>query len=226
MGFLKRLSNKLPYHALLRVYKSFIKSHLDYGNIVYDKPNNDSLTSKLERVQYKGCLGITGVIQHTSRKLLNKEELDLESLGDRRWVHKLTFFYKIKKGNSPQYPSDYLKGNNNSVYNSKNTNQITLNTFKTRTENFKYRAEKGLSISVLKKTQLALFDWSNNTGAIDVKMDECVFEEKSSSKMLGLSFTSKLDWGSYIISIAKTASKKIGAIKLGWNSVAISRLVS
>ena len=30
--------------------------------------------------------------------------------------------------------------------------------------------------------------------------------------MLGLTFSSKLEWGSYIISIAKTASKKIGAL--------------
>ena len=30
--------------------------------------------------------------------------------------------------------------------------------------------------------------------------------------MLVLTFSSKLDWGSYIISIAKTASKKIGAL--------------
>ena len=30
--------------------------------------------------------------------------------------------------------------------------------------------------------------------------------------MLGLSFSFKLDWGSYIISIAKTDSKKIGAL--------------
>ena len=30
--------------------------------------------------------------------------------------------------------------------------------------------------------------------------------------MQGLTFSSKLDWGSYIISIAKTASKKIGAL--------------
>ena len=30
--------------------------------------------------------------------------------------------------------------------------------------------------------------------------------------MLGLTFSSKLDWGSYIISIAKTASKKIGTL--------------
>ena len=45
-----------------------------------------------------------------------------------------------------------------------------------------------------------------------VKMDGSVLEEKSSFKMLGLTFSSKLDWGSYIISIAKTASKKIGAL--------------
>ena len=30
------------------------------------------------------------------------------------------------------------------------------------------------------KTQLVLFDWSNNTGAINVKMDWSVLEEKSS----------------------------------------------
>ena len=62
------------------------------------------------------------------------------------------------------------------------------------------------------KTQLVLFDWSKNTGAIDVKVDGFVLEEKTSFKMLWLTFSSKLDWGSYIVSIAKTASKKIGAL--------------
>ena len=62
------------------------------------------------------------------------------------------------------------------------------------------------------KTQLVSFDWSNNNGSIDVKMGGSILEEKSSLKMLGLTFSSKLDWGSYIISIAKTASKKIGAL--------------
>ena len=62
------------------------------------------------------------------------------------------------------------------------------------------------------QNQLVLFDHSKNTGAIDVKMDGTVLEEKTSFKMLGLTFSSKLDWGSYIASIAKTASKKIGAL--------------
>ena len=61
------------------------------------------------------------------------------------------------------------------------------------------------------KTQLVLCNHSNNTGTIDVKMDGSVLEKKSSFKLLGLTFSSKLDWGSYIISIAKTASKNIGA---------------
>ena len=42
------------------------------------------------------------------------------------------------------------------------------------------------------KTQLILFDQSNNTEAIDVKVDESILEEKSSSKMLGL--ISLLNW--------------------------------
>ena len=42
-------------------------------------------------------------------------------------------------------------------------------------------------------TQLVLFDWSNNSGCIDVKMDGFVSEKKSSFRMLGLTFSSKLD---------------------------------
>ena len=46
------------------------------------------------------------------------------------------------------------------------------------------------------KTQLVSFDWSNNTGPTDVKSDGSVLEEKSYLKILGLTFSSTLDWGS------------------------------
>ena len=62
------------------------------------------------------------------------------------------------------------------------------------------------------KTQLVLVDQSTKIVAIDVKMDGSVLEERSSFKMLELSLLSKLGWNSYIISIAKTASKKIGEV--------------
>ena len=45
-----------------------------------------------------------------------------------------------------------------------------------------------------------------------MKIDGYVLEEKSSFKIVWLSFPSKLDWGSYIISTAKTTPKKIGAL--------------
>ena len=68
-------------------------------------------------------------------------------------------------------------------------------------------AGSGLLISMLEK-----LIWFCLTGAIDVKMNGSVLDEKSSFKMLGLTFSSKLDWSSYIIFIAETASKKIGAL--------------
>ena len=61
---------------------------------------------------------------------------------------------------------------------------------------------------MLEKLKLVLFDQSNNNSATDVKLDGSVLEENSSFKMLGLTFSSKLNWGSDI-SIAKTASKKM-----------------
>ena len=62
------------------------------------------------------------------------------------------------------------------------------------------------------KTQLVSFDRSNSNGSIDVEMGGSILEERSSFEMLGLTFSSKFDWGSYIVSIAKTASKRVGAL--------------
>ena len=62
------------------------------------------------------------------------------------------------------------------------------------------------------KTQLVSFDQSNNTGAVDVKMDGSVLVEKSFFKIIGLPFSTKLDLDSYIMFIAKTVSKKNGTL--------------
>ena len=45
-----------------------------------------------------------------------------------------------------------------------------------------------------------------------MKIDGSILEEQSFFMMLGLYFACKLDWGSYIIFIAKAASKKIEAL--------------
>ena len=65
--------------TILRIYISFIRPHLDYVDIIYNKPDNQSFKNKTEYVWYKACTAITGAIQETSRDRLY-HELDLESL--------------------------------------------------------------------------------------------------------------------------------------------------
>ena len=91
---MRRLSVNAPRKALLTIYQSFIRPHLDYGDILYDKPENKNFQNKLEKVQYRACLAITGAIPGISRQRLY-DELGLPSLSKRRWHNKLAFLYKI-----------------------------------------------------------------------------------------------------------------------------------
>ena len=54
------------------------------------------------------------------------------------------------------------------------------------------------------------FDQSNNTVAIDVRMDGSVLDKKSSFKMLRLNFYSKLDWGLTLSLLLKLPQRKLG----------------
>ena len=40
IGIIRKLQNVLPRSALITIYKSFIRPHLDYGDIIYDKAFN------------------------------------------------------------------------------------------------------------------------------------------------------------------------------------------
>ena len=44
---IKHLSVHLPRKSLLTIFKSFVRPHLDYGDIIYDYPVNESLINKL-----------------------------------------------------------------------------------------------------------------------------------------------------------------------------------
>ena len=88
---MKRLLVNFPGSDLLTIYKSFIRPYLEYGVILYAKPDN--FQNKKEKIHNKACLAITGAIQGTSREKLD-EGLRLHSLVERRWCIKLIFFYK------------------------------------------------------------------------------------------------------------------------------------
>ena len=66
IGMIKKLQPVIPRAALLTVYKSFLKSHLDYGDVIYDRAFNESFQNKLESIQYDAALAITGAFRGSS----------------------------------------------------------------------------------------------------------------------------------------------------------------
>ena len=102
IGLLHKLHNTLPRLPLLTIYKSFIRPHLDYGDIICDQAYNVSFHPTLEFIQYNSALTITGAIRVTSsEKLYNG--LGLETLEKRRWYRKLCCFNKVCQSHSPKY---------------------------------------------------------------------------------------------------------------------------
>ena len=63
IGLIKKLLIHLPREALLKIYKSFVGLNLDYDDIIFDKPDNESFKSRIESIQYKASIAITGAIQ-------------------------------------------------------------------------------------------------------------------------------------------------------------------
>ena len=132
---MKILSLTLSRKQLLTIYKTFARSHLNYADIIYDKPFNDAFKEKLEKVQYYAALIITGAIKGISRERLYKQ-LGLESLCNRRWYRKLVFFYKIVEGLAPSYLQSCLLLGNERAYNTRSSFKNTIKTFATRTSTF------------------------------------------------------------------------------------------
>ena len=97
-----KLQMILPRRSLVTIYKSFIRPHLDYGDIIFDQAFNKSFHDNLESIQYNASLAITGAIRGTSKKK-PYQELGFESLQQKRWFRKLCTFYKIYKNQSTSY---------------------------------------------------------------------------------------------------------------------------
>ena len=70
IGIIRNLQYVLPGSAVLTIYKSFARPHLDCGDIIYDKAYNKSFKWKLESIQYNTALAITGAIKGSSREKL------------------------------------------------------------------------------------------------------------------------------------------------------------
>ena len=74
----------------------------DYGHIFYDQLQNDFLCEKLESVQHKAAVAITGAMQGTSRDKIY-QELGIELFKSRRWYKRGSCIFKIIKEEAPNY---------------------------------------------------------------------------------------------------------------------------
>ena len=105
--------------------------HLDYGDVLYDQPNHESLCQKIESVKCNAALAIMGGIKGTSQmKLYN--ELGLEFLKFRNCFRKNVFVFKIKKHGIPEYLFNMIRQSNPIL------KQLSNTTFYCRTDIFNY----------------------------------------------------------------------------------------
>ena len=45
VNVIRKMNLLLPRSSLLTIYKSFVRPHLDYGDVIYDQPNNSRLSN-------------------------------------------------------------------------------------------------------------------------------------------------------------------------------------
>ena len=98
---LSLLSAKLPSKTLLIAYKSYVRPILEYADVVWGGCGI-KLQSKLEQVQYRSMIAISGAIRTTSSDRI-RNFLGLAKLSDRRNIHRITLLYKITRNQTPIY---------------------------------------------------------------------------------------------------------------------------
>ena len=134
IGAIQKLNKTLSRHSLIPIYKSFVRHHLDYGDIIYDQLSNETFTQKTERIQYNAALAITGTIKEACQSKLYCE-LGFEFLKFTHWFRKSCTFFKFKTSVLPEYLFDLIPQNNH-LYNTRFLEYVT--TFYSRTYAFKY----------------------------------------------------------------------------------------
>lgn len=71
---IKELGNIIPRNYLIAIYKSFVRLHFVYGNLIFDQSNNEHFSQQAESIPYNASLAITSVIKGLSRfKLYNEK---------------------------------------------------------------------------------------------------------------------------------------------------------
>ena len=109
LGLLRFLSKYTTRPVLDKMYKMYVRPHLDYGDVIYHDQLKDSM-QLLESVQYQAALIVTGCWKGSSKAKVYAD-LGWESLSDRRYFRRLSMFYQIKNGLAPSYLVERVRDN-------------------------------------------------------------------------------------------------------------------
>ena len=104
---MKGFKFKLPRLTLEILYKSLVRSKMEYANIVWDgcTTGESDDSDLLESVQYDAAKLISGAMKGTHRESV-LIDCGLHTLNNRRKIHKLLLLYKMVKDLAPSYLSD------------------------------------------------------------------------------------------------------------------------
>ena len=123
----------MPRQESLTIYKSFVRPHLDYGDIIYDQSKNERFCQKLKSYQYNTALAKTGAIRGTSQTKIY-QELGIVSLKFRRYFRRFCTFFKIQQSGLPFYLFKFIP-QSDEIYNTQQSDK--LESFYCRTNVFK-----------------------------------------------------------------------------------------
>ena len=132
IAVIKKFRYSLPRKSLITIYKAFLRPLIDYGDTIYEQPQNESFCEKLKSVQYKVALAITGAIKRSSREKIS-QVLGFESLKSRRWYKRLSCMFNKMNDKAPCYLKNIIP----KCHQCTRLRNNCLPTFHCRTECFK-----------------------------------------------------------------------------------------
>ena len=101
LNILCALKHKLDMGTLEKLYFTFVRSKLEYANVVWDNCSQQ-MSDLIESVQYRAAKIVSGAIHRTSHSIVYKE-LGWETLAVRRKNQRLKTFHKAVIKDAPAY---------------------------------------------------------------------------------------------------------------------------
>ena len=112
---LRRMKPFVPKHIMITVYKSLVLPYFDYCSLVWDNCST-YLLDKIQKMQNRASRIITGRSYETrSSDLL--QELNWQTLKERRKEQKTIFMFKIRNRYVPENMANMFEILNNERYN-------------------------------------------------------------------------------------------------------------